>query len=132
MDGEVLVNGFGLRAVVPMVKLRRRHDPPERAEVESDVGVYERRLNAHERDVRHERGLGEPEDVDRHIGQSTRDRHVNQVQPRTGEPVHNVGRVMNPVEPPQHGYPMKCAMQPVLNHVCQHKNLDKLQDERLG
>ncbi len=61
---EVLVDGFRFRPVVPVVELRRRHNPGERSEPEADVGVDEGRLNADEGDIREERCLSEPEDSD--------------------------------------------------------------------
>ncbi len=131
MDCEVLVHGFAIGAVVPVMKLRRGHHPAQQTEVESNVGMDERGLNAYERHIRDERRLCEAEHVNRHVGEPASDGDVHQMQPRSGKPVHHVCRVMDPMEAPEHRHLMKCAMHPVLHEVGEHQDLDELDDERL-
>ena len=76
---------------MPVVKLRRSHHPAQAAEVETDIRVNEGGLDTDECDVGDERRLTETEHIDRYVGQSACHRHIDQVQPRTSQPVHHVG-----------------------------------------
>ena len=130
VDRKVLVDRFPLGPVMPVMELRRGQDPAQRPEPEADVRVDERRLNAHERHIGEERRLGEPEQLDRHVGQAASDRDVHQMQTRSGQPVHDVGRMMNAMKAPEDGHPVKRAVHPVLHEVGEKQDGDELDDER--
>src|SRR5687767_15881216 len=49
MDREVLVHALSLGGVMPMVKRRRHHEPPEATELPPDIRVYEGRLRGHQK-----------------------------------------------------------------------------------
>ena len=126
VDGEVLVHRLRLRRVVPVVELRRGQQPAQRPELEPHVGVDEGRLDADERHVGEQRPLREPEDVDRDVGQAARHRHVHQVQPRAGQPVHRLRRVVDGVEAPERGHAVERAVDPVLGEVGEDEDRGEL------
>lgn len=101
MHGKVCIDRLRLGGVVPVVKRRRRDHSLQRPELPSHVRVDERRLDYDDHEVKHDRTLREAEDVDWNVGQSTCHDGVNEVQPRTGEPIHPLGRVMHRVKPPK-------------------------------
>ena len=92
----------------------------------------ERRLNADEGDIRKERCLSETEKIDRHVRQSARDRDVDEVQPRSRQPIHRFCGVMNPVEAPQDRRGVKGTVDPLLHQVGQNQNGDELRGEGLA
>ena len=119
-----------LRGVMPVMELRRRDQPLQRTEIEAHVGVDERRLHAHHDEIRKERPLGKSQHVDRHVRQTARDRDVDQMQPRAGQPVHLLRRMMHGVKPPQRRDRVERAMHPVLREVGHEQQRDELHDGR--
>src|SRR5262249_23983496 len=64
VNREVLVHGFGLGAVVPVMEGRGGEPGAERPQPEAQVGVYEGGLHDDPDHVGEDRGLAEPQDVD--------------------------------------------------------------------
>src|ERR1043166_3544593 len=130
MHREILVHRFPLRAVMPMMKRGRRQYRTQPPELPPDVCVNERRLNHHPRHIREHRALGESQNVDRDITDRARHHRIHQMQPRSGEPIHHLHRMMNRVKAPQKRDHVKRAMHPILRQIRKHKDQEKLRDER--
>ena len=109
---------------------RGGEQPPQRAEVEAHVGVDERRLDAHERHVGEQRPVREAEHVDRDVGEAAGDRHVHEVQPRAGQPVHRRRGMVDGVEAPQRGHAVERAVDPVLGEVGEDEDRRELERAR--
>ena len=100
MDGEILVHSFALRTVMPVMKLGRGQKPPQRAELESDVRVYKRRLKTDEHDIGEQRSFGESENVDGDVRQTTGKHDIDYVKSGTGQPVHSLSGMVNRMKAP--------------------------------
>ena len=83
----------------------------QRAEVEPHVGVDEHRVERDEDEVGRHRHRSKPSMNSGMNDEAARDDLLDDVQPRPGQPVHCVGRVVHGVEVPQprHAWNARCT-----------------------
>ena len=130
MDGEVAVARLGLDRVVPVVVARHRQPAFEPARARGEVGVDEDRVERDQREVGVDRAGIETEHDERQQHEATRRDDVDQVEPRSGEPVHRLGRVVHRVEAPQPRHGVERAVDPVLREVGREHAGGELQHQR--
>ena len=117
---------------MPVVEAWRDHQPVERPEAESHVGVDEDGEEGHEDEVGVERHRGEAQDVERHEREPAGHDDVDQVQTGSRQPVESLGRVVNGVQTPEPWHVMKGPVHPVLGEVGDEHDLHELQGQRLS
>ena len=97
MRGVVAIQRRLILAVMPVMEVWCDDDVAQRAEANADVGMVEHGLKADDQDVGVDHLLGETEHVNWGENQRARDQKLDDVLPRTGEPVHAFRAVMHSV-----------------------------------
>ena len=115
---------------MPVVVARRhQHRFEPTREVPGDVRVDEHGMQRDEHQVGVERCRFETEQEQRYEGQASRHDHIDDVQARTGQPVHVAARVVYGVEGPQPAQPMEQSVHRVLHDIGDHCAGEALQHE---
>src|ERR1700730_15086471 len=131
LTGKVFVAGFRVPAVVPMMKLRRGEQPPERPKIDAHVGVNQHRLPSVQYHVRADGSVGEAERKYRQQRKSLRYNLIQRMDAGGGKPVEFLDAVVDRMEPPQPGYRVKRAMGEVEPDVGKDYDLEEWDPIRL-
>src|SRR5262249_21496534 len=132
LAGKILVLGLTMVAVMPVMEFRRGKYPPQRPEVDADIGMDQKRLPVIQHDVHADGDLGKAKRKDREQRRSFGYNLVHRMDACRGEPIELFDAVVDGVELPQPRNGMECAVSAVKPNIAEDDHLHDLQPVRLS